>query len=209
MIARPLPLGALQILWLNMITDVFPAMALALEPSSPDAMKRPPRDPTEALMTPRFVGLIGWQGLLLSGVTLLAFLVGMRWYGAEGPGLRHATTLAFMALALAQLFHALNARSPRRSAFTARLFTNGWLWAAVAACLLLQAAAVYTPFLQAVLRNTPLTGADWGWCGLCTGPGRCGRTGQARPARHRPGTGNSPVRAAGRERLPLDTRRAD
>ena len=66
MVGWPLPLGALQILWLNMITDVFPALALALEPSAPDVMKRPPRDPREPLMTPRFVGLIAWQGLLLS-----------------------------------------------------------------------------------------------------------------------------------------------
>jgi Ca2+-transporting ATPase len=167
LIGWPLPLGALQILWLNMITDVFPALALALEPSSPDVMKRPPRDPKEPLLTPRFVGLITWQGLLLSGVTLLAFGVGLRWYGAEGAGLAHATTLAFMALALAQVFHALNARSPRRSAFTARLFTNAWLWAAVVACLLLQLAAVYAPPLQAVLRTTPLTGADWGVVLIC------------------------------------------
>ena len=113
-------------------------------------------------MTPRFVWLIAWQGLLLAGVTLLAFFVGMRWYGAEGAGLRHATTMAFMTLALAQVFHAFNARSQTRSAFTARLFTNGWLWAAVAVCLLLQVAAVYVPFLQAVLHTVPLTGADWG-----------------------------------------------
>ncbi len=162
MVGWPLPLEALQILWLNMLTDVFPALALALEPSAPDVMSRPPRDPREPLLTPRFVGLITWQGVLLSAVTLLAFWVGLRWYGAEGSGLRHAETLAFMTLALAQVFHAFNARSPRRSAFTARLFTNGWLWAAVALCVLLQVAAVYGPFLHAVLHTTPLTGADWG-----------------------------------------------
>ena len=169
MVGWPLPLGALQILWLNMITDVFPAMALALEASNPDAMTRPPRDPREPLVTRRFVGLIGWQGLLLSGVTLVGFGVAMRWYGSEGEGLRHAATVAFMTLALAQVFHAFNARSQRRSAFTARLFTNGWLWAAVAGTTLLQLAAVYTPFLQGVLHTTPLTAADWGLvlaCGL-------------------------------------------
>ena len=73
MIGWPLPLVALQILWLNLITDIFPAFALALEPSAPDVMKRPPRDPQESLLTRRFVGLIVWQGLLLAGVTLLAF----------------------------------------------------------------------------------------------------------------------------------------
>ncbi len=162
MVGWPLPLAALQILWLNMITDVFPAMALALESSNPDAMKRPPRDPKESLVTPRFLWLIGWQGALLAGVTMSAFLIGMRWYGAEGPGLRHATTMAFMTLALVQVFHVFNARSQLGSAFTAKLFTNGWLWAAVSTCLLLQVAAVYTPFLQTVLHTTALTGADWG-----------------------------------------------
>ena len=78
MLGWPMPLGALQILWLNLITDVFPAMALALEPSAPDMMKRPPRDPAEKLLNPRFVGLIAWQGLLLAAATLVAFRVGLR-----------------------------------------------------------------------------------------------------------------------------------
>ena len=70
--------------------------------------------------------------------------------------------MAFMTLALAQVFHAFNARSQRRSAFTDRLFTNGWLWVAVAMCLILQAAAVYVPLLQKVLHTVPPTVSDWG-----------------------------------------------
>jgi len=168
MIGWPLPLVALQILWLNLITDIFPAFALALEPSAPDVMKRAPRDPQEPLLTLRFVGLIVWQGLLLAGVTLLAFFVGMHWHGTEGEGLRQATTMAFMTLALAQVFHAFNARSQRRSAFTSRLFTNHWLWAAVVFCLMLQAAAVYLPFLQKVLQTVPPSVSDWGVIAACS-----------------------------------------
>jgi len=168
MVGWPLPLGALQILWLNMVTDVFPAMALALEPSDPDAMGRPPRDPLERLVTRQFLGLIARQGLLLSAATLVAFYVGMRWYGAEGEGLRRAGTLAFMTLALTQVFHAFNARSQRDSAFTALLFTNGWLWAAVAVCVSLQVAAVSVPYLQDVLRTVPLVAADWGVVLACS-----------------------------------------
>ncbi len=82
----PLPLLPLQILWLNMITDVFPALALALEPSAPGIMRRPPRDPDERLLRPRFLGLIAWQGLMIAVLTLLVFLVGLRWYGSEGAG---------------------------------------------------------------------------------------------------------------------------
>ena len=73
-----------------------------------------------------------------------------------------------MTLTLANVFHSFNARSRTQSAFTASLFTNGWLWAAVLGCLLLQAAAVYVPFLQAVLHTVPLTTADWGLIAACS-----------------------------------------
>ena len=168
MIGWPLPLVALQILWLNLITDIFPAFALAVEPSSPDVMKRSPRDPQEPLLTRSFVGLIAWQGLLLGGVTLLAFGIGMHWHGTEGEELRRATTMAFMTLALAQVFHAFDARSQNRSVFTRRLFTNGWLWGAVAICLILQAAAVYLPLLQKVLHTVPPTTPEWGVIAGCS-----------------------------------------
>ena len=119
-------------------------------------------------MAPRFVGLIAWQGLLLAGVTLVTFSVGMQWYGAEGSGLRRAVTMAFMTLALAQVFHAFNARSQRRSAFTDRLFTNGWLWGAMLTCVLLQVAAVYVPLLRTVLHTVPLSATDWEIVASCS-----------------------------------------
>lgn len=75
--------------------------------------------------------------------------------------------MAFMTLALAQVFHAFSARSQSRSAFTRRLFTNGWLWAAVAICVLLQIAAVYLPLLQRVLHTVPPTARDWGVITMC------------------------------------------
>ncbi len=168
MIGWPLPLAALQILWLNLITDIFPAFALALEPSAPDVMKRSPRDPQESLLTLRFVGLIVWQGMMLAGVTLLAFAVGLSWHGTDGEGLRSATTMAFMTLALAQVFHAFNARSQKRSAFTSRLFTNGWLWTAVGMCLILQTLAVYVPLLKHVLHTVSPTVSDWGVIAGCS-----------------------------------------
>ena len=78
-------------------------------------------------MTPAFGWLIVWQGALMAGCTLAAFAVGLRWYGADGTGLAHAVTIAFMALAMAQVLHAFNMRSRTRLALTSRLFTNGWL----------------------------------------------------------------------------------
>jgi len=168
MIGWPLPLVALQILWLNLITDIFPAFALALEPSAPNVMKRPPRDPKESLLPVRFIGLIVWQALLLTSVTLFAFGIGMHWHGDDETGLRRASTMAFMTLALSQVFHVFNARSQTRSAFTDRLFTNGWLWGAVGICLVLQFAAVYIPLLQTVLRTVPPTISEWGLIAVCS-----------------------------------------
>lgn len=159
MFGWPLPLAALQILWLNMITDIFPALALALEPSAPGVMQRRPRAPDSALLTPQLMLLIAWQGLLLALATLMAFYVGLRWYSEE---VEHAVTMAFMTLAFVQIFHAFNARSTRSSALTRRLFTNKWLWAATAACVALQLMTVYTPYLRLVLGTTLLEARDWG-----------------------------------------------
>jgi Ca2+-transporting ATPase len=166
-IGWPLPLAPLQVLWLNLITDVFPALALALEKSSPDAMKRPPRDPRLPLLNREFVGLIVRQGVLLAVVTLLAFWLGMRWYGSEGDGLRHAVTIAFMTLAFAQVVHTFNARSQHRSAFDSYMFSNGWLWLAILGCLGLQLAAVYSPLLRRILGTVPLTAVDWALIATC------------------------------------------
>ncbi|MBU6494351.1 MAG: cation-transporting P-type ATPase [Burkholderiales bacterium] len=168
LIGQPLPLGALQILWLNMITDVFPALALALEPSAPDMMKRPPRDPRESLVGGQFLGLIAWQGAMLSALTLIAFEVGLRRYGGEPDGILRARTIAFLTLGFAQVVHAFNARSQRRSVFTSRLFTNEWLWAAVLTCVVLQVAAISAPPLRALLHTIPPTAFDWAVISACS-----------------------------------------
>ena len=167
-IGWPLPLVALQILWLNLITDIFPAFALALEPSAPDVMQKPPRNPKESLLPRRLLIEIAWEGIVLAAVTLFAFAIGMKWYGIDVEGLRQATTMAFMTLALAQVFHAFNARSQSRSIFTRRLFTNVWLWSAVAMCLILQITAVYVPILQKVLHTVPPSTSAWGIIIACS-----------------------------------------
>ncbi len=168
MIGWPVPLVALQILWLNMVTDVFPALALAVEPSAPDMMKEAPRDPRAPVVSLSMAGLIVWQGAVLAVFTLIAFAIGMRWHGAQGAGLRVAMTMSFTTLALVQVFHAFNARSQTRSAFGSGLFANGWLWGAVLGCILLQLAAIYIPLLQRVLHTTPLATADWAVIVACS-----------------------------------------
>jgi Ca2+-transporting ATPase len=168
LVGWPLPLVALQILWLNMVTDVFPALALALEPSAPDIMKHPPRDTREGLVSARFFGLVAWQGAMLASLTLLAFGIGLRWHGDTLDASRHTTTMAFLTLAFAQVAHVFNARSQRRSVFTGRLFTNGWLWLAVLVCVVLQAAAVTVPLLRRVLHTVNPDAREWGVIVVCS-----------------------------------------
>ena len=161
MLGWPLPIGVLQILWLNMVTDLFPALSLAMEPAAEGVMLRPPRDPKEPLMSRPFVWRILWHGVLLSGTTLAAFGIAMQWYGRSGQGLTHAVTVAFMTLSLVQIVHTLSARSDSRSAFTRGMFANRWLWAAVTGSVAIQLLAVEVPFLQRVLRTVSLTQTDW------------------------------------------------
>jgi Ca2+-transporting ATPase len=161
MIGWPAPLSALQILWLNLITDVFPALSLAMEPAAPHVMKQPPRHPGKPLLDRGFSGLLAWQGALLAVATLVAFASGLNRHGAERPGLQAASTIAFTTLALAQIVHVFNTRSRTRSTFTAGFFANPWLWAAVAVCIGLQVAASLQPLLRSVLRTVPLDARDW------------------------------------------------
>ena len=165
-IGWPLPLTALQILWLNMITDVFPALALALEPAAPDTMRRPPRNASEPLLTRAFGALITWQGAVIVIVTLGAYFVAMRRYGIVADGPMRAGTIAFMTLALAQVFHAFNVRSRKGSTVTRELFTNRWLWAALVLCVAMQLGAVYVPVLNTALSTVRPWPRDWALIGV-------------------------------------------
>lgn len=157
MLGWPMPLAALQLLWLNMITDIFPALAIALE--APRSTREPPHDPGAPLLSGRFLAHIGAQGILLTVATLIAFRVSLTWYGRDG-GLAHAETVAFMTLAFVQIVHVFNVRSSRDSIFGKSLFTNRWLWGAVALCAALQAGANASTFLRSVLHTVPLQGKD-------------------------------------------------
>jgi Ca2+-transporting ATPase len=154
----PLPLLPLQILWLNLVTDVFPALALAMEPPEPDVMGRPPRDPKSAILSPWFLSSVVTFSLLITSATLGVFVWALEVKQAE---LSYAVTLAFMTLALAQLFHVFNARSARPVVFGRRLFRNRYVWAALALTIGLQVATVYTPLLSRVLGTYPLSPNDW------------------------------------------------
>ncbi|NNF39436.1 MAG: HAD-IC family P-type ATPase [Gemmatimonadetes bacterium] len=153
----PLPLLPLQILWLNLVTDTFPALSLALEPGEPEVMRRPPREPGAPILSAQFIGSVGLFATLITASTLAAYVYGL----STGSDAR-AVTLSFMTLALAQLFHLGNARSHGPVLRPSRITSNRWALGAVAIVLGLQWVAVTWPPLMRVLGTTPLTAADWG-----------------------------------------------
>ncbi len=156
LVGWPLPLLPLQILWMNLLMDVFPALALALEPSAPGIMQRPPRSPNESLLSRPFLLLIAWQAVLLAAIILTAYGWALQEYG-EGA---HARTIALFALVGVQIGHTFNCRSRLHSAF-AGLFRNPFVWVAVAIVITLQLLALYQPFLARVLDTHPLNAKDW------------------------------------------------
>ncbi|HEX6236347.1 MAG TPA: cation-translocating P-type ATPase [Acidimicrobiales bacterium] len=158
------PLLATQILWVNLLTDAGPALAMGLDPPPEDVMARPPRPLGARLIDAPMRRSIGYIGLVMAVVTLLTLDISLPGGLVEGSdGLTEARTMAFTVLVLAQLFNCFNARSEGRSAFHDP-FSNRWLWGAVAVSGLLQVLVVYAPFLHEAFGTTPLDGSDWLLC---------------------------------------------
>jgi Ca2+-transporting ATPase len=162
--ALAVPLLATQILWINLLTDSAPALALGVDPPPPDVMRHPPRRPTDRAIDRDMWKAILWIGPVMALVSLAALDLRLDggFLGGSG-GIDEARTMAFTTLVVAQLFNCLNARSDRASAF-AGLFTNRWLWASIALSLALQVAVVELPFLNDAFSSTPLGGAEWAIC---------------------------------------------
>jgi Ca2+-transporting ATPase len=151
----PAPLLPLQILWVNLVTDILPALGLIRDPGEPDVMRRPPRDPREALVTWRFGLRMMAEGTLLAAGALSAY----GWIvWNEGPGPR-ATTMAFMALVLIHPLQAMSCRSDRLGWW--RLPPNRLSWLAIGALVGLQWMTVSVPPLSRLLGTTSLDGGDW------------------------------------------------
>jgi Ca2+-transporting ATPase len=161
-----LPLLATQILWINLVTDGPPALALGVDPADEGLMHQPPRPVGEGVITLRM-----WRGIFLVGIimaagTLYVLDAAMPSGLVEGSGdLEYAQTMAFTTLMLFQIFNVFNARSDEQSALV-NLFTNRWLWAAAALSVGLQIAVVHLPFLQQAFGTVALTTEDWGRCVL-------------------------------------------
>lgn len=157
LLALPLPLVPIQILWVNLVTDGLPAMALGLDQPEGDVMKRKPRNPKEGV----FARGLGWKvvsrGFLIGLVTLLAFMFA---YKDNPDHLEYAQTVAFATLVLAQLIHVFDCRS-EKSILSRNPFGNKYLVWAVVSSLLMVLAVIYYPPLQPIFHTVPILASDW------------------------------------------------
>ena len=155
--AAPLPLLPMQILFLNVVTDVFPALALGFSKGSPNTMTRQPRAPSERVLTRE-----NWRQIaLFAGFITFATLAAMAlalFLGASG---QKAGTISFLTLGFAQLWHVLNIRDARTKLRDSDIVRNSWIWLALVGCTILLVLAVTIPTLQRALSVSTLSPADW------------------------------------------------
>ncbi len=151
-------LKPVHILWINLITDTLPAIALGMEDAEPGVMKRPPRSRKESIFADGLGFDIAFQGLVIAAVTVFSYFVGHRletgsWAIAESPA---GMTMAFLTLSMIAIFHSFNMRSRTVSLFRIRK-QNLWLWGTLAFSLLVTAAVIFIPFLNAAFSFKPIT----------------------------------------------------
>ena len=152
----PTPLTAIQLLWLNLVTDGAPALALGMEKGDPDTMDQAPRPPKEPIINRIMVIRIAIMTVMLTGVVLAAYWIGMNEHGKD-----LAETMAFVTLALAELPIAYTTRSERYPLIRLGLFSNKWMQYAVGMSILLVLAVIYVPFLNQPFNTMPLTAGQW------------------------------------------------
>ncbi|MED0773001.1 calcium-translocating P-type ATPase, SERCA-type [Bacillus siamensis] len=157
LLALPLPLVPIQILWVNLVTDGLPAMALGMDQPEDDLMRRKPRHQKEGV----FARKLGWKvvsrGFLIGAATILAFIVV---YHRNPENLPYAQTVAFATLVLAQLIHVFDCRS-ETSVFSRNPFENIYLLGAIVSSVFLMAIVIYYPPLQPIFKTVPITPGDW------------------------------------------------
>ncbi len=164
--ALTLPLSATQVLWINLVTDGAPAMALGVDPGESDVMSKPPRPRDEGVITRRMWSGIFFVGAIMALGTLLVLDASLPGGLIEGSrDIRYAQTMAFTTLVMFQVFNVFNARSDEQSAFNG-FFRNRWLWGALGLSLALQVMVICVPFLQRAFSTVGLSANDWLLCGL-------------------------------------------
>lgn len=151
LIGLPIPLLPIHILWINLVTDGLPALALSVEPGEGDVMKRPPRHPKESVFAHGLGTHAIWVGLLMAAITLSVLFFETR------RGNENWQTMVFTTLCLAQLAHVLAIRSEKESLFRIGLFSNKYLLGAVALTFVMQMATIYVPALNGIFKTHALT----------------------------------------------------
>jgi Ca2+-transporting ATPase len=152
----PIPLLAIQILWVNLLSDGLPGLALAYEPAEANTMQRPPIDPGQPILGDGLGWFIGWVGLLIGGLTLGT----QAW--AIGQGLPHWQTMTFTVLCFTQLGSAMAMRSRRASVFSLGVFANRPMLAAIGISVGCQLLIIYLPFFNKLFNTSPLSWAEMG-----------------------------------------------
>ncbi|NLU46862.1 MAG: cation-translocating P-type ATPase [Syntrophomonadaceae bacterium] len=163
LLAMPLPLLPIQILWVNLVTDGLPAMALGLEPPEPGIMRRKPRPVNEGVFSRGLGWIILSRGVFISVITLISFSVGLVFYKAQGINdLSLARSMALTTLVIAQLFYVFECRSETFTPFELGFFTNRFLIGAVICSLSMHVAVLYIPFFQNIFQTVALNWWQWG-----------------------------------------------
>ena len=157
MLAMPLPLVPVQILWVNLVTDGLPAMALGMDTPEEDVMKRKPRNPREGIFARGIGYKIISRGIMIGIISLIAFMIA---YGNNPDNLIYAQTMTFTTLVMAQLIHVFDCRS-EKSIFARNPLENKYLLFAVFSSILLLLIVIYWPPLQPVFHTTALDLLDW------------------------------------------------
>lgn len=158
LVNAPLPLLPLQILFLNLLLDVFPALAIGVSKSDPDVMRHPPRDPEEPLLTRAYWWSIGGFGALIAASVLGVFAYALTVMNVDT---QTAVTISFLTYGLARLWHAFNMRSSSTSLFRNNIVQNPFVWGALVICAGLLLAAVFVPFLASLLKTQMLQPQEW------------------------------------------------
>jgi len=154
----PTPLISIHILWVNLITDTFPALSLGVDPEDKSVMDEKPRDPKEGLFTKVVLIETLANGILIGILTLTAFVVGRKLYGNS---IMHAQTMAFVVLSVSQLFHAFNFRHSKKSIFTMGFCSNKYLFMSLLLGIFLQCVIIIVPFLEVPFKVFTLSLRDW------------------------------------------------
>lgn len=158
---KPVPLLPIQLLWLNLVTDSFPALALGVEKGDDDIMEKPPRDPNEPLLDKQLKITVMVQSLAITVATLGAYFLGLRWFGTEGLGLEYARTMAFATLIMSELLRAYSARSITKTIFHIGPFSNKKLVTATFISFVLMVIVMGVPGIRDVFGLDMIGVREW------------------------------------------------